>query len=130
MTARPPLLVTHGGSFHLDDAFAYAVLQLGLGLGATAGDHKLVRTRDPTMIERADIVWDVGAVHDPAAGRFDHHQRGAPERDDTTPFSAAGLIWRHYGEAAVTALLGLSTDAALAAAVAAGGRPDGGATHR
>ena len=28
-----PLLVTHSGSFHLDDAFSYAVLRLALGLG-------------------------------------------------------------------------------------------------
>ena len=27
-----PLLVTHSGTFHLDDAFAYAVLRLALGL--------------------------------------------------------------------------------------------------
>ena len=30
-----PLLVTHSGTFHLDDAFAYAVLRLALGLRGT-----------------------------------------------------------------------------------------------
>ena len=85
-----PLLVTHSGTFHLDDAFAYAVLRLALGLGAAGGDHALARTRDEAVISGADVVWDVGAVYDAAAHRFDHHQRGAPVRDDRLPYSAAG----------------------------------------
>ena len=28
---------------------------------------------------------------------FDHHQRGAPLRDDGQPYSSFGLIWKHYG---------------------------------
>ena len=94
-----PLLVTHSGTFHLDDAFAYAVLRLALGLSKAGVDHALVRTRDEAVVAGADIAWDVGAVHDPAAGRFDHHQRGAPVREDGdgTPFSAAGLVWRAHG---------------------------------
>jgi uncharacterized UPF0160 family protein len=119
--AKPlrPLLVTHSGTFHLDDAFAYAVLRLALGLGAEAGDHTLVRTRDEAAIARADIAWDVGAVYDPTADRFDHHQRGAPVRDDGLPYSAAGLVWRQHGEAAVRAMLGPPGTGHLAAAVAA-----------
>ena len=83
-----------------------------------AGDHRLVRTRDAAVIAAADVVWDVGSLFDEATNRFDHHQRGAPVRADGTPFSAAGLVWRRYGVAAVGALLG---DAAkdLAAPVAA-----------
>lgn len=111
-----PLLATHGGTFHLDDAFAYAALKLALGLGEAGRDHELIRTRDEAALARADLVWDVGAAYDPARGRFDHHQRGAPAREDGTPFSAAGLVWRHHGEAAVAALL---DDAGLAPAVAA-----------
>ena len=99
------LLVTHSGTFHLDDTFAYAVLRLALGLGEADRDHTLVRTRDEAVIAQADLAWDVEAVYDPAAGRFDHHQRGAPVRQDGTPLSAAGLVWRHHGEAAMRALL-------------------------
>lgn len=111
-----PVLVTHGGTFHLDDAFAYAVLRLALGLGAPGQDHTLVRTRDERVIAGADLAWDVGAAYDPDAGRFDHHQRGAPVREDGTPLSAAGLVWRAYGEAAVRALLGPSRVQAAPAA--------------
>jgi uncharacterized UPF0160 family protein len=117
----PPVLrlVTHSGKFHCDDAFAYAVLRLALGLGAPGVDHTLIRTRDPAVIASGDIVWDVGTVHDAAAGRFDHHQRGAPIRPDTeVPFSAAGLVWQVHGPAAVRALLP-QAEAGLAEAVAA-----------
>lgn len=31
------------------------------------------------------------------AGIFDHHQRGAPEREDGQAYSSFGLIWRHFG---------------------------------
>lgn len=100
-----PLLVTHSGGFHCDEAFAYVVLRQALGLHRPGGDHRLLRTRDAAAIAQGDYVWDVGTVFDPAARRFDHHQRGAPVRPDGTPFSSAGLVWQQYGEAAVAALL-------------------------
>lgn len=113
-----PVLVTHGGKFHCDEVFAYAALRLALGLREPGQDHVLWRTRKPGLIEAADIVWDVGFVFDEAANRFDHHQRGAPLREDGTPFSSAGLVWRTYGERAVAALLRDSGAAALAPAIA------------
>ena len=119
MTAATlPSLVTHSGTFHCDDAFAYAVLCAALGLTEPDRDHTLTRTRDPAVIAAADYVWDVGAAYDAGAGRFDHHQRGAPRRDDGLPFSAAGLVWRTHGEAAVRALLDPEA-APLAPAIAA-----------
>ena len=113
-----PLLVTHSGSFHCDEAFAYVVLRLSLGLKEPGVDHRLVRTRDTATIAQGDYVWDVGLAYDPAAQRFDHHQRGAPTREDGTPFSAAGLIWQHHGEAALRALLQPEGAEALAPAIA------------
>ena len=101
----PPLLATHSGKFHCDEVFAYVVLRLALGLHQAGRDHTLVRTRDPKIIETAALVWDVGSLHDPATGRFDHHQRGAPTRPDGTPYSSAGLIWQVHGRQAVQALL-------------------------
>ncbi len=68
-------------------------------------DHTLLRTRKAELIEAAAFVWDVGGVFDAAGRRFDHHQRGAPVREDGTPFSSAGLVWQVFGEAAVSALL-------------------------
>ena len=104
-----PLLVTHSGKFHCDEVFAYVVLRLALGL--RGGDHRLVRTRDAATIAGADVVWDVGSRYEEATNRFDHHQRGAPARADGTPYSAAGLVWRRYGAAAVGALLDATAQA-------------------
>ncbi len=114
-----PVLATHGGKFHCDEVFAYAVLCLALGLSEPGRDHILLRTRKPELIDTADIVWDVGFVFDAASSRFDHHQRGAPLRADATPFSSAGLIWQVYGEGAVAAVLRESGSEAFAAAIAA-----------
>ena len=100
-----PVLVTHNGKFHCDEVFAYAVLRQALGVHRPGVDHRFVRTRDADVIAAGDLVWDVGLVFDPETRRFDHHQRGAPERPDGTPFSAAGLVWQVYGRQAVAALL-------------------------
>ena len=123
-----PLLVTHSGSFHCDEAFAYVVLRLALGLREPGKDHRLVRTRDAEIIAQGDYVWDVGLTYDPATHRFDHHQRGAPVREDGTPFSAAGLIWQHHGEAALRALLRQDGAEDMAPTIAA--ELDGGLIRR
>lgn len=92
--------VTHDGPFHADDVFAHAVLC------AAFGTVELVRSREPALIEAADLVFDVGGVYDPARRRYDHHMRDRPARADGTPYSAVGLIWRDHGRAALPALLG------------------------
>ncbi|ABI63007.1 MYG1 family protein [Granulibacter bethesdensis] len=112
-----PLLITHSGKFHCDEVFAYAVLRFALGLSRSGEDHVLLRTRKPELIETGDIVFDVGLISDPSNNRFDHHQIGAPTREDGTPFSSAGLVWQIYGERAVASLLA-PQDAAFAPAIA------------
>lgn len=114
-----PVLATHGGKFHCDDVFAYTALRLALDLGEVGEGHVLVRTRDSGQLGAADIVWDVGSIFDASANRFDHHQRGAPAREDGTPFSSAGLIWQVYGERAVAATLRGSGFEDLAGTIAA-----------
>ncbi|MDE1907244.1 MAG: MYG1 family protein, partial [Rhodospirillales bacterium] len=90
---------------------------LALGLSKPGEDHVLLRTRKQELIETGDIVFDVGLISDATNNRFDHHQIGAPTRDDGTPFSSAGLIWQVYGERAVEALLSPEA-AAFAPAIA------------
>jgi hypothetical protein len=42
-TTRRPLLVTHSGTFHLDDAFAYAVLRLASSVAARSREGAIAR---------------------------------------------------------------------------------------
>jgi len=92
--ARMKKVITHSGGFHADDVFAVATLQLLLGKEQV----EVVRTRDSEVIAQGDYVVDVGGVFDAAQHRFDHHQPGAPVRDNGIPYAAFGLVWREYGE--------------------------------
>ncbi len=86
-------IVTHNGNFHADDVFAVAVLKL------IHPEAEVVRTRDPEIIQSADIVVDVGGVYDPEKGRFDHHQEGGGGvRLNGIPYASFGLVWKEYGE--------------------------------
>lgn len=87
-------IVTHSGGFHADDVFAVAAFQLLLG----KENVEVTRTRDEDIIATADYVVDVGGVYDHTAKRYDHHQNGAPVRDNGIPYAGFGLMWQHYGE--------------------------------
>ncbi len=85
-------IATHNGNFHADDVFSVAALK------NIFPSFNLVRTRDLALMDKADIVLDVGGIYDADAGRFDHHQRGgAGERENGIPYSSFGLIWQKYG---------------------------------
>lgn len=97
---EPDFLVTHSGGFHADELLSSVILTR---LFPAA---RLVRSRAPEWITPgADrVIYDVGGAYDPVAGIFDHHQRGAPLRDDGQPFSSFGLIWRQFGRDYLNAL--------------------------
>lgn len=87
------VVVTHSGSFHTDDVFAVATLSLYY-----KNRIKIIRTRDEKIIEKGEIVLDVGGIYDPEKNRFDHHQRdGAGTRTNGIPYASFGLIWKHFG---------------------------------
>jgi len=94
-----PLIGTHNGHFHADEALAVHMLRQ---LPAYA-DARLVRTRDPKVLETCHTVVDVGGEYDAARNRYDHHQRGFtttfPGRD--TKLSSAGLVFLHFGRAII-----------------------------
>jgi uncharacterized UPF0160 family protein len=93
------IIVTHGGKFHADDVWAVAVLQI------LFPEARLMRTRDPVLVAAGDFAVDVGGIWDPAAGRFDHHQKGfGAARQTGVPYASAGLVWREYGARCVSVL--------------------------
>jgi uncharacterized UPF0160 family protein len=88
------VIATHDGSFHADEVFAVAALGL-LGEGEPL---EVVRTRDPKLIEAADLRVDVGFRDDPDTGHFDHHQRGFDaKRANGVRYASFGLVWRAFG---------------------------------
>lgn len=91
---KKKILVTHDGSFHSDDLFATAVLDIVFD-----GCVRIIRTRNPEIINKADIVYDVGGVYDVETNRFDHHQKeGAGQRENGIPYSSFGVVWKKFGE--------------------------------
>jgi uncharacterized UPF0160 family protein len=76
-------------------------------------DADVVRSRDPAVLADLDVVIDVGGVYDPAAQRYDHHQRGFTEvfgHGFTTKLSSAGLVYKHFGQQIIADRMGLPAD--------------------
>ncbi len=86
-------LVTHSGGFHADELLSSVILT------RLFPEARIVRSRAPEWVTpSADrIIYDVGGAYDAERGIFDHHQRGAPLRQDGQPYSSFGLIWKHFG---------------------------------
>src|SRR3712207_2452880 len=101
--------VTHSGRFHADDVFVAAVLEAALD------KLELVRSRDAEVIAGADLVFDVGGIHDAGSRRYDHHMRDLPRRPDGVPYSSVGLIWRDFGRSALPDLVPGIEDGAIEA---------------
>eukprot|EP01059_Diplonema_ambulator_P033188 TRINITY_DN681_c0_g1_i2.p1 TRINITY_DN681_c0_g1~~TRINITY_DN681_c0_g1_i2.p1 ORF type:complete len:335 (+),score=124.78 TRINITY_DN681_c0_g1_i2:38-1042(+) len=100
------IIGTHDGTFHCDESLAVAMLKMT----AEFKDAVVVRTRNPDMLAKCNVVVDVGAKYDPERLLFDHHQ---PEFQGTmttasheykTRLSSAGLVYKHYGMEIIAAL--------------------------
>ncbi|KAF2100826.1 MYG1 protein-like protein [Rhizodiscina lignyota] len=100
-----PLIGTHNGHFHADEALAVYLLRLL----PTYSSSPLVRTRDPAQLSTCHTVVDVGAEYDSGKLRFDHHQREFnsifPNR--STKLSSAGLVYLHFGKQVISQITGL-----------------------
>lgn len=88
MKKLPDIAITHGGKFHADDVFSSALLKI---------------LNPKIQIERVfELPKDVrGLAFDIGGGMFDHHQAGAPVRENGVPYAAFGLLWREWGETLV-----------------------------
>ena len=92
-------VITHSGNFHADEVFAVAALFL---LAEKEGKElEIVRTRDESEFQKADILIDVGMGYEPEKFRFDHHQKGGAGfhfENPSLPYASFGLVWKHFGE--------------------------------
>lgn len=105
---------THSGSFHCDEALAcYLLKRL-----PEYEDAEVIRSRNPDVLSKCDIVVDVGGVYDPASHRYDHHQRTfnesmnslCPSKKWKTKLSSAGLVYFHFGDRILRRLIGDDVD--------------------
>ncbi|KAK5104855.1 hypothetical protein LTR62_002772 [Meristemomyces frigidus] len=105
-----PIIGTHNGHFHADEALATFLLKLL----PEYSQASTVRTRDPEVLKTCTIVVDVGGVHDNELRRYDHHQREftATFPGKPTKLSSAGLVWMHYGKQIVHSVTGLTVEEA------------------
>lgn len=76
----------HDGTFHADEVTACALLMLC----DKVDQEKIVRTRDPKLLEKCEYVCDVGGLYDPSKKLFDHHQV-----DYQGPLSSAGMVLKY-----------------------------------
>ncbi|XP_069687748.1 MYG1 exonuclease isoform X2 [Periplaneta americana] len=105
---------THNGVFHCDEILAcYMLKRIPAYRNA-----ELIRTRDEEVLSTCDIVVDVGGVYDPSRHRYDHHQREFnetmnslnPSKPWKTKLSSAGLVYHHFGNKIIRAILGDEQD--------------------
>ena len=91
-----PLIGTHDGSFHCDEALAVSMLRLLPSYKSSP----IIRTRNPDILAKCNIVVDVGAVYDPERHLYDHHQREFTDKLENynTKLSSAGLVYKHFGK--------------------------------
>jgi uncharacterized UPF0160 family protein len=100
-----PLVATHDGNFHCDEALAIGLLRHTKQYRGCS----VVRTRNPALIARCSGVVDVGAVYDHARGLYDHHQKEftgtmqTARREFRTRLSSAGLVYKHFGTEIIAA---------------------------
>lgn len=102
-TPSVPVIATHDGGFHCDEALAIGMLKLL----PTYKDSPIVRTRNVDIQAQCDMVVDVGATYDASKHRYDHHQREFSEvlEGFNMKLSSAGLIYKHFGRAVINEVL-------------------------
>ena len=84
--------LTHGGIFHADEVFATAILSKVM-------DVVLVRQNEvPEPLPEGILVYDIGN------GKYDHHQKDKPTRENGMPYAACGLVWKDFGQKALLAM--------------------------
>lgn len=87
-TNKFDILVTHSTTFHADDVFSTAFMEI---LNPSA---ELIRTLNVSIFDNVEnaIVYDIGL------GKYDHHQKDAEVRPNGIKYAAFGLLWREFGD--------------------------------
>jgi uncharacterized UPF0160 family protein len=84
------IIGTHDGAFHADEVVAVAEISLLHNEGVD-----IIRTRDPDLLEKTDMIVDVGCLYDPPR-YIDHHQELDFCRENGIPYASAGLVGLNF----------------------------------
>ena len=91
-TKKTITIGTHNGLFHCDEVVACALLSMFIqNLYGEEVDINIIRTRDPSILEKCDICVDIGE------GKYDHHYTGFNEKRDGENgemYASAGLVFK------------------------------------
>ena len=91
------IVATHSGCFHADEVLSVAMIKY-------IPEFKnmwVIRSRNKEILDKADIVVDVGGKYDLEKKRFDHHMKEFTHVHDDVykiKLSSAGLIFKHFGK--------------------------------
>lgn len=84
-------IATHNETFHADEVTASIIFSL------LYDDIEFIRSRDPEVLDSADLVIDVSGKFD-LVKYFDHHPTEFTlARDNGIKYATAGLIWNKFG---------------------------------
>jgi len=86
------MIGTHPGLMHKDDVVSVALVMIEHP--ELRSDVKIVRTRNEELLEKCDLILDVGMKYD-GVKYFDHHQEDVPVYENGIKYSACGLYLRH-----------------------------------
>jgi len=91
--------------FHCDEVLALKMLT---SYTKDYKNAKIIRSREKEVIDKCDVVVDVGGQFDPKRNRYDHHQRGFNETFTdkyTIKLSSAGLIYKYFAKEIIRNIL-------------------------
>ena len=95
------IIGTHSGAFHSDEVLSTLLLKYF----PDSKKSTIIRTRNNEILEKCDIVVDVGNIISPEKFRFDHHMKDFNETFDDKDIqlnkiklSSAGLVWKYLGK--------------------------------
>lgn len=89
-------LYTHGGTFHADDIFCCALIELCHPNPEYIGINRVFKNAPETSIAEGILTFDVGG------GKYDHHQPDAEVRPNGVKYASFGLLWRELGSLLVS----------------------------
>lgn len=92
-------IATHGNRYHCDDVVAVSLLKI------LYSSTTVERVNKSTPLDDFDFVVDIGGVHAPMMGRFDHHQGDIEPRANGVPYASAGLVWDAFNAKVVTRVI-------------------------